>query len=118
MAKVELDSDERLLFECPGCGTCHGIRIGAGDGPRWSWNGDMDKPTFQPSILVRFTKLTDKGKQQYEEWKENGYPKTDSDFDNTPVVCHSFVTDGQIQFLSDCSHELAGQTVDLPEFDQ
>ena len=29
--------------------------------------------------------------------------------------CHSFVTDGRIQFLSDCTHALAGQTVDLPD---
>ena len=29
--------------------------------------------------------------------------------------CHSYVKDGQIQFLNDCSHVLAGQTVDLPE---
>jgi hypothetical protein len=32
-----------------------------------------------------------------------------------PGVCHSFVTDGRIQFLNDCTHALAGQTVDLPE---
>lgn len=31
--------------------------------------------------------------------------------------CHSFITDGKIQYLSDCFHELAGQTVDLPEID-
>ena len=30
------------------------------------------------------------------------------------VRCHSFVTDGRIQFLSDSTHVLAGQTVDLP----
>ncbi len=30
-------------------------------------------------------------------------------------VCHSFVRDGRIQFLPDCSHKLAGQTVDLPD---
>ena len=30
-------------------------------------------------------------------------------------VCHTFVTDGRIQFLSDCTHALAGQTVDLPD---
>jgi hypothetical protein len=29
-------------------------------------------------------------------------------------VCHSFVVDGRIQFLGDCTHHLAGQTVDLP----
>lgn len=31
------------------------------------------------------------------------------------VVCHSFVTAGRIEFLPDCTHALAGQTVDLPE---
>ncbi len=30
------------------------------------------------------------------------------------VRCHTFITDGRIQFLGDCSHKLAGQTVDLP----
>jgi hypothetical protein len=29
--------------------------------------------------------------------------------------CHTFITDGTVQFLSDCSHALAGQTLDLPE---
>lgn len=27
--------------------------------------------------------------------------------------CHSFITDGRIQYLGDCTHELAGQTVNL-----
>ena len=27
------------------------------------------------------------------------------------TVCHSFVSDGQWQFLGDCTHALAGQTV-------
>lgn len=31
-------------------------------------------------------------------------------------VCHSFVRDGQIQYLGDCTHEYAGKTVDLPDF--
>ena len=34
----------------------------------------------------------------------------------TPKVCHSFVRDGRIEFLSDCTHELAGQTVELEEW--
>lgn len=29
--------------------------------------------------------------------------------------CHTFITDGKVQFLSDCTHALAGQTLDLPE---
>ncbi|MNJ76318.1 hypothetical protein D3C77_735750 [compost metagenome] len=32
-------------------------------------------------------------------------------------VCHSFVTDGRSQYLTDCTHALAGQTVDLPEWE-
>jgi hypothetical protein len=31
-------------------------------------------------------------------------------------VCHSFVRDGQIQFLGDCTHALKGQTVPLPDW--
>lgn len=30
-------------------------------------------------------------------------------------LCHSRVTNGTITFLEDCAHELAGQTVLLPE---
>ena len=33
-------------------------------------------------------------------------------------ICHSFVTDGRIQFLGDCTHKLAGQTVDLPDWEK
>lgn len=34
--------------------------------------------------------------------------------DNT-TLCHLFVTNGKIQFLSDSAHELAGQTVPMEE---
>jgi len=34
------------------------------------------------------------------------------------MCCHSFITDGQIKFLGDCTHELAGQTVALKPFDE
>lgn len=53
-------------------------------------NGSMDKPTFRPSLLCNA---------------------------GSQAVCHSFVTDGRIEFLSDCHHALAGQTVDLPDWE-
>lgn len=59
----------------------------------WSWNGDTENPTLRPSILTEFP------------WGE----------DRTMHRCHSFVNDGKVQFLSDCSHEIAGQTVELLE---
>lgn len=91
--------DGALMSHCPGCGYMHVIRTGAGAGPRWTFNGDFDKPTFTPSVLVRTGRAVDPSIQP-----EPGDP---------PEVCHSFVTDGQIRFLGDCTHALAGKTVPL-----
>jgi hypothetical protein len=82
-------------FHCPGCGHDHAFTVGPqreGWGTaRWSWNGSFDRPTFQPSLLC------------------NKY--------HAESRCHSFVTDGKIQFLSDCHHSLAGKTVELPDYE-
>lgn len=79
-----------VWFWCPGCEEQHMVEVGGTNpGPKWTWNGSLELPTFSPSIL-----LSRNSKDQ---------------------VCHSFVHDGRIQFLSDCGHALAGQTVDLPE---
>ncbi|MCC5636326.1 hypothetical protein LC593_10740 [Nostoc sp. CHAB 5844] len=83
------------FFDCPGCQGGHAVHISPhknGIGASWTFNGDMEKPTFSPSILSRYT------------------------FTNQPMqVCHSFVVDGKIQFLNDCTHSLAGQIVDIPD---
>lgn len=96
--KLRSVADNGLMFWCPGCDGAHRIAHGAGSGPRWGWNGDVDRPTFTPSVLVRYDG-PDAGR--------DGAP---------PTVCHSFVTDGRIQFLGDCTHALAGQTVDLGDW--
>ena len=75
----------------------------------WTWNNDREKPTLSPSILVRSTvPITD---------EERDRIMAGETFEPRPLVCHSYVTDGRIQFLSDCTHALAGQTVDLPDMD-
>ena len=79
------------LFHCPGCDEPHPFEVAAPNGQGWTWNGSVDKPTFSPSLLVH---------------GQNGMPR-----------CHSFVKDGQIEFLSDCGHELAGQTVEIPDWE-
>ena len=93
----------RVGFYCPGCKEEHQVTV---EGPYcWGWNGSQEKPTFTPSILVRGTQsLTD---------KEHEFLMSGGTIEPRKCVCHSFVTDGKIQFLSDCTHELAGQTVDL-----
>lgn len=93
----------RLIFFCPGCDSYHEIAVGVGPGPRWTWNEDAERPTFSPSILVTYPANPD-ADDDFKEWR-------------TERRCHSFVRDGRIQYLGDCTHALAGQTVDLPEME-
>ena len=92
-----------LLFHCPGCHANHVVMVGTGPGPRWGWNGDVEHPTFTPSVLVTYNGA-DAGRD-----RGDGHMAP-------PAVCHSFVNEGRIQFLGDCTHALAGQTVDLLPF--
>ncbi|MEQ1685464.1 MAG: DUF6527 family protein [Burkholderiaceae bacterium] len=119
-------TDGMLLFWCPGCDGAHGIPVVGRIDPsqwvskaRWGWNGSIDKPTFTPSILVSGTEMTEAGEADYAEWMAAGHPAREGKaFDSRNTVCHSFVTDGRIQFLGDCTHVLAGQTVELPPWDR
>ena len=102
----------RVAFFCPGCKTHHQVTVDpAQSGPVWGYNGNPDAPTFTPSVLRRWISgdppVT---AENLDAYKAN--PWTQKDKEN---VCHSFVTDGRIQFLGDCTHVLAGQTVDLPD---
>lgn len=97
-----------LMFVCPGCDEVHGIRV---EGEHaWTWNQSIESPTFTPSILVEQT-LYGPGKLPFRQY--------DGEFpcEAAKAVCHSFVTDGQIRFLDDCYHKLAGQTVPLPDWE-
>lgn len=72
---------------CPGCEEAHRIQVVGTDGsmpegPCWEWDGNELSPTFNPSLLCTGAKR-----------------------------CHSFIRSGQWQFLEDCDHALAGQTV-------
>lgn len=103
------------VFFCPGCNMAHGLPV---QGPRgWKFNNDVEKPTFEPSILVTTTAFTKEGQADYEKWSKEGFPnRSGVKFDSEPVRCHSYVRDGKIQFLDDCTHELKGQTIPLGEF--
>ncbi|WP_370313490.1 DUF6527 family protein [Sagittula sp.] len=91
-ARVEHESGE-VSFECPGCGWTHVLNLDTNRRPAWSFNGDLARPTITPSINA---------------WLEDGNG-------NVKKRCRSWVRDGRIQFLGDCTHALRGQTVDLPE---
>ena len=88
VAKI-VHNGTRLKFWCEGCQEYHLVSIEDGG---WNWNGSFEKPTITSSILTR-------GFYNAEQKKE--------------IICHSFVTDGEIKYLNDCSHKLKGQTVKL-----
>lgn len=77
------------LYNCPGCGYEHAFSLKTEGGHHDSFNGDRDSPTVSPSLVQNF---------------------------QPGVMCHSFIESGKIRFLSDCTHHLKGQTVDLPDY--
>jgi|SRR6185503_3121101 len=85
------------MMQCPGCKGHHAIYTEQPNSQKakWEFNGDLEFPTFKPSVLVTW----DEG----EEHVKN--------------ICHFYVTDGKIIFQPDCTHELKGQTVDLLEWE-
>jgi hypothetical protein len=106
------DGTKRILFWCPGCGTHHQCTVG-GVSAVWQWNESLERPTLSPSVLVRTGHYWPAHKGDCWCDYNRNHPDAPAPFECT--VCHSFVTDGRIQFLGDCTHKLAGQTVDLPE---
>ena len=104
-----------LTFFCPGCEAPHTVQIGEGPGPRWGFNNDLERPTFTPSVLVTWT-----------QWEPPATaPEIAAKIELGLIVqtevakaCHSFITDGRIQYLGDCTHPLAGQTLDLPNWEE
>lgn len=93
---------DMLKFKCPACGHNHIVSIGPKSfwNIRWQFNGDYDKPTINPSVLVTCD-----------------IPE-DAVIEPNIRRCHSFIRDGKIQYLGDCTHAMAGQTVDLPDWDE
>lgn len=85
-----------LMFWCPSCRQAHVIRTCDPSGDNWSYNADKERPTFSPSVRTFWP-----ARPEFE-----GRPAR-------PEItrCHSFVREGQIEFLSDCVHSLAGKTV-------
>lgn len=97
-----------VTYWCNGCAGAHGVTI---EGPgAWYFDGNYDSPTFAPSQLtmgVRYKRNPDGSR--------NG-AEVERGFDGEPLkeICHTFIRGGMVEFLSDCTHELAGKTLPLP----
>jgi hypothetical protein len=71
-------------FRCPACRSTHQCDN------RWGFNGDKERPTFTGSVLVHAANVGTAD-------RPIGRP-----------LCHSFVSDGKITYLADCTHAMAG----------
>lgn len=103
-----------MLFECPACDCLHIVHVAGGGHPSWTFNGDVNKPTISPSLLVTW--------DQWLPAVTGGSVRAKITLgeivqEKKAMVCHSFIKDGMIQFLDDCTHKLAGTTVEIPEWD-
>lgn len=89
-----------LAHWCPACKTLHEFAVHHPfhNGARWTFSGTYDVPTFNPSMNIRTGPFPAASKRA-----------------GQILVCHYFVRAGRIEYLSDCTHELAGQTIDLPD---
>jgi hypothetical protein len=123
---------------CPGCDAAHGpeTRLPGTPadfgGPLWTWDGNMTAPTFSPSLLCYSSvhlcppdydhgavcPNPDSCGATGHRVLEEGPPRVLGH--GTPHVvdpawgnCHSFIRDGHWEFLGDCAHQLAGQTVPM-----
>ena len=78
-----------FLFWCPACKAAHTYDTGGQHRPNWTFDGNLESPTFTPSLRYL-----------------------------TGTKCHLFVTNGVIQYCGDCPHDMAGKStpmVDIPE---
>lgn len=72
------------LFLCKGCGDQHivYVRSKSPDGKLWGFDGDIENPTFHPSILLQTV------------------------HHGEIHICHFFISEGKVQYLKDCTHVL------------
>lgn len=94
-----------LVMFCPGCDETHAIEVDPSNESHWSWNGNLQAPTISPSI-----------KREGVQWEPTStfHKPTHDVAPGEEIICHSYVRQGNWEFLPDSTHHLKGQTVPLP----
>lgn len=93
--EIQGDVEGEYMIWCEGCQCGHRVSTVRPNsaGGLWTFNGNVEHPTFAPSLLVRYKDSEGRVRK----------------------VCHSYVRDGKIQYLPDSTHQLAGQTLELKD---
>jgi len=83
---------------CPACESAHQFIVENEAAPKdvWMFDGNEEAPTFDPSYM------SDGRWWVNEAWE--------------PRICHSYLRAGVWEYLSDCTHDMAGQKVPMIDF--
>jgi hypothetical protein len=95
-------------YWCQGCEEMHAVTAG------WQFDGNVDAPTFSPSVLVTSGHYCH-GWKGPSCWCTYNAERAGDPAPFKCSRCHTFIKGGMVQFLSDCTHALAGQTLPLPD---
>lgn len=117
-AKLRNAAGGKVTYFCQGCDMPHQVRVRQEEpGPVWGWDGNVDAPTFTPSVLVTYDHMSEAGRERGQAFRaQHGRDPTREELPyDEHHVCHTFIRAGMVQFLSDCTHGLAGQTLPLPD---
>lgn len=93
-----------IVHWCPACKEVHQFAL---DGPnssgaRWTWDGNREAPSFTPSMRITT------GPRPMVPVGRPDAGRVD--------ICHYILTGGIINFCGDCTHEMAGQSVPIPDW--
>ena len=85
---------------CPACHTLHYFpKKPLENGAKWSFNNNFENATFTPSMHITVEAFID----------------DDGTILCPKEVCHYNLTNHHLIYCGDCTHDLRGKTVSLPE---
>ena len=94
---VDGNGDKWVGHWCPGCNCAHIFYINRDKKPCWTFDGNIEQPTFSPSM--RSFEPGDEAEKRPER-----------------TLCHYILTAGIINFLPDSSNHALRGNVPLPPF--
>lgn len=76
----------------------------------WTFNGNVDCPTFSPSFKHEGLKTV---KDENGKW--TGEWVLDANGNGIPEICHYILTDGIVHYCGDCTHDFKNRSVPIAE---
>ncbi len=111
--RIDNQRGDEYMFYCPGCQSLHSMTVNGfvnSCGASWTFNGDVERPTFSPSLKVT-----------WDEYGNNPNYKDGMDEKLKYIIikshnCHSFINNGMMSFCGDSTHKHANKTLEIPAF--